>query len=58
MVILQVQSISDTWREVARVANDSTIIAKRLEQLVRQYKKQVRAIDAKTKALIDMRFPG
>jgi hypothetical protein len=56
MTILQVQSISGTWREVGSCTDDPTIIAKRLDVLVGQYKKQVRAINGKTKALIDMRF--
>lgn len=55
-VILQVQSIAKTWREVARCENNPQIISSRLDQLVERYKKPARAIDAQTNMLIDMRL--
>jgi hypothetical protein len=56
MVILQVQSIAKTWREVGRCQNNPQIVAGRLDQLVERYKKPARAIDAHNSTLIDMRL--
>jgi hypothetical protein len=56
MAVIQVQSIVGTWREVGRCSNDATVIAKRLDEMQRRYKKPARAINDKTNALLDIRM--